>query len=161
VTGALIAAAGSTVLGAAAVTGWHALAGALLRLTYRRVNAGDLRFLARMLSVRVRYEFHGQDHPLAGVYRGRAEVVAFIARLHEAFPGSGFEVGDVAVRGWPWRVVAITWLAENLPLPGREPMRTRLAQRTVIRWGRVTELATVADTMNVQRAFGAVQPPGG
>jgi ketosteroid isomerase-like protein len=127
----------------------------ILRTAYARHNQGDQAPVLRSLAEKFHYEYHG-DSPLAGVRTSKAEMKEFLTGLTIRMPGHRFEAEDIAVHGPPWRTTVIVWLTLTVPLPGRPAMRSIVAQRARMRWGKITRLETLSDSKKVDEAFAAL-----
>lgn len=120
-----------------------------LREAFRQINSGDY---ARVLTQFAPHHQHlmlGQ-HALCGERRTLASTRRWYHRLARLLPELRFELGDIAVSGWPWRTTAtVTW-TDRFRLPDGSWGSNQGVHEFELRWGRVHRLVIHCDTARLQ-----------
>jgi ketosteroid isomerase-like protein len=115
------------------------LIGRLIRWGYAQAVRGDTRLLLTLAADDIEFVFPGQNS-FAGIYRGKAELDAWMQRFAALSPR--FEVHDVVVSGAPWNIRAAVRFSDRIG----EQYSNEGMEYLVIRWGRLTKLQVFEDT---------------
>ena len=121
-----------------------------LRRVFAALNRGDAAPMLASLAPRFEYRFEG-DSAIGGLRSGTASMAAWWQRLYRLFPGLQFEVEVVDVIGPPWHTRIHVLLAFRVPHAPDGPYRNVVMQRMVMRWGRITHIHTLEDTLRCAR----------
>ncbi|MBX3653011.1 MAG: nuclear transport factor 2 family protein [Ramlibacter sp.] len=128
---------------------YHAIVRRKLRNAFAAINAGAYEGIVAQFAPRHRHVMYGH-HALAGERRTAASTAAWYARLQRLMPDLRFDVGTIAVTGWPWHTVAtVTW-TDQFGLPDGGRGSNQGVHEFVLRWGRVHGLAVHCDTARLQ-----------
>jgi ketosteroid isomerase-like protein len=65
----------------------------------------------------------------------------------------------VLVKGWPWRTKAVV-LVDVQTIVAGEPYRNEVAQTLELRWGRITKIRTLEDTLKLAGALRRLSDAG-
>jgi len=116
----------------------------LLRWVYRKINAGDVEPVLRLIRDDVRFVFPGSNR-WGRMYAGKAQLEAFIRELVAL--GLQFRVHDVVVKGWPWNMTIYSLLSDRATDgDGRVVYENRAVEIWTARWGRIASGEVFEDT---------------
>ncbi len=116
-----------------------------LRRAFADINAGAYERILPQFAPRHRHVMYG-EHPLAGERHGLAATTQWYGRLARLLPGLQFEVGAIAVSGWPWRTVATVAWKDRFALPDGSQGSNQGVHEFELRWGRVHVMQVHCDT---------------
>lgn len=120
--------------------------------TFDAINAGNYAVMIDGLADEFTYHFHG-DHALGGFRNTRASMRAWWERIMKILPGAKFEVREVLVSGGPWRTrLAVTTSVQG-DLPDGTVYSNMMIQLMTLRWGKVTEVETLENLQELERAL--------
>ena len=115
---------------------------------FASLSEGDWRAAVEDVADDVHHIFPG-DNALGGERHSRAALEAWFERLYRLIPDLGFEVQEVAVRGWPWdTAVSVQWTDRGQG-PDGTPYENEGAHWIRLRWGRAVEIHAYLDTEKV------------
>jgi ketosteroid isomerase-like protein len=121
-----------------------------VRKRFAEMSRGDIAALLRWFGRDAHFVYPG-THALAGDHHPKPAIEAWFARAWSLFDFR-FDVHDVLVRGWPWRIrVATRFTVRVTARDGREFVNPGM-QYGVIRWGRIVEDRIHLDTQLVAEA---------
>jgi hypothetical protein len=127
---------------------YHAIVARRLRAAFAAINAGRFDGIVEAFAPEHRHAMTGR-HALAGERRSLASTARWYARLHRLLPGLGFDIHAIAVRGFPWRTVALVTWDDHFRLPDGALGTNRGVHEFELRWGRVTSLTVHCDTQRL------------
>ena len=89
---------------------------------------------------------HGSlgDHALGGQRRTREAQKAWFARVFRLFPDIRYNVREVLVRGWPWRMYVVAVV--EVSMPSQPGYSNTVMQQLDLCWTRVTRILNVEDS---------------
>jgi ketosteroid isomerase-like protein len=122
------------------------------RATWRRIAAGEVEAAGEMADADLRFHFVGET-ALGADLRGKDAFLAWFRNVAEHLPGLTFDVPDVLVGGWPWNTRVAVRLHISAPLPDGTTYRNEGVQWLRLRWGRMTDVWVLEDTIALQRAL--------
>ena len=126
---------------------WLALR--IIKRTTARLNAGDIRPALRTFH-RDGVEIFPGESSWGRVYRGRAEIEAFLRRFVDS--GLKLEPYDVVAKGWPWNMTLCVVFTDHLTTPqGETVYRNRGALYIKMRWGKIVSQEDFLDTQEVAK----------
>ena len=131
---------------------YRMIVAALVRSTWRKVAAGDVRAPIKLAHPDVTFRFVG-DTPLSATLQGAGAFERWFADAATRLPGLRFELRDVVVAGWPWDTRVATRLDVSMPLPDGTTYRNEAAQWARLRWGRMVDDWVLEDTAAVNALF--------
>jgi ketosteroid isomerase-like protein len=115
---------------------------------FTELSRGDWRATTAGIDPDVHHVFPG-DNALGGERHSRAAMERWFERLYRLIPEIGFEVHDVAVRGWPWdTAVAIEWSDSGLGADGSGYVNEG-THWIRLRWGKAVSIHAYLDTEKV------------
>jgi ketosteroid isomerase-like protein len=120
------------------------LAGMLLRWTYRRVNAGNVDTVMKLVADDIEFSFPGNNR-WGRTYRGKAEVEVFIRELVDL--GLHFQVHDTIAKGFPWNMTIVVVISDQATDPdGTLTYSNRGVEVWKSRWGKIVSGELFEDT---------------
>jgi ketosteroid isomerase-like protein len=124
---------------------------AKLRRLYAGVGRGNWQPIVDNLADTFVYRFIG-DTPLGGTRRTRAAMSEWWTRILTLCPGAALVPQRIVVEGWPWNTTVMTYVHFNAVIPGpggagRVPYQNEVMQLMTLRWGRITSILTIEDTL--------------
>jgi ketosteroid isomerase-like protein len=123
-----------------------------VRRTFEALSGGDIEAVVKELPPRVHHLFPG-DNPLGGERHSREAFGRWLERVWTLFPEISFEVGEIAVKGWPWDLrVAVQWTDRGRAADG-EPYENRGAHWIRIHRGKPVRVQAYLDTDKVTAAL--------
>lgn len=124
---------------------YHAVVRRKLRRAFRDINAGAYERILPQFAPVHRHVMYGQ-HALGGERSTPALTGQWYARLARLLPDLRFDVGAIAVTGWPWRTLAtVTW-KDRFSLPDGSTGSNQGVHEFELRWGRVHVMQVHCDT---------------
>jgi ketosteroid isomerase-like protein len=122
-----------------------------IRSIFDDANRGNVGAMIDALSSRFVYRFVG-DTPLGGQRSSKAAMKAWWERLYRMFPGAKFHLQTIVVEGMPWATTVMTYVKINGTVPadagiGRVPYENEFMQLMQLKWGKVTSVTTLEDTL--------------
>ena len=122
-----------------------------LRSVFASLNAGDPRPMLRSLAAEFVYRFEG-DTALGGERRTLDAMERWWARFFRLLPGARFEVRRVLVAGPPWATRIAVELTVRAPASAGSPDYVNAVMQSAdMRWGRLTRVHTLEDTLALRR----------
>ncbi len=131
---------------------YHAIVRAQLRRAFRHINAGDYAAILPQFAARHRHVMHGQ-HTLGGERHTMEATARWYARLQRLMPDLRFELGPIAVTGWPWRTWALVAWRDRFSLPDGSVTSNQGVHLFELRWGKVHALEVHCDTARLDGFF--------
>lgn len=127
--------------------------------TFDAINQGDYATMVEGLDDKFSYRFHG-DHALGGFRCTKESMTAWWERVFRLLPGARFTVEEVIVSGGPRRTrLAVTTHVQG-DLPDGSVYDNVMVQLMTLRWGKVTEVETLENLQELQRALDVVAAHG-
>jgi ketosteroid isomerase-like protein len=105
------------------------------------------------------YRFYG-EHALGGERHTAAALRLWWQRVFELMPGIAFQVDDVLVVGWPWATRAAVRLSLDVGMADGSRYQNVVMQFLTIRWGKITEIRTLEDTLLLKTALDRLAAQG-
>lgn len=140
---------------------YHAIVKRNLRRSFAALNRGDYEVITRQFpDSGARHWFSGSGHPLAGLRRSKANILAWYERLSRLMPDLAFDIEAIAVSGWPWHTVAMLEWRDTLSDRAGQRYANRGVHVITIAWGRVVALEVFCDTEYLQGYFAALRAQG-
>lgn len=127
--------------------------------TFEAINQGDYARMIDGLDDRFTYRFHGR-HALGGFRCTKESMAAWWERVLRLLPGARFTVEEVIVSGGPWRTRLAVRTHVRGPLPDGTVYENVMIQLMTLRWGRVTEVETLENLQELERALAVVAAHG-
>jgi ketosteroid isomerase-like protein len=128
-----------------------------IKWLFAEANRGNWTAIVDGLSEQFTYRFVG-DTPLGGVRTTRAAMIAWWERLYRLFPDAKFKVEMIVIEGPPWNTRIMTYVKILATQPscanGSKPYENEFMQLMQLRWGRITSVVTIEDTLR----FAALLP---
>ena len=137
---------------------YHHVVKTKVRRSFDGLNRRDTSVLLGGLHPQVRYRFVG-DHALGGERTSVDGVGRWFERVFRLFPDLQFDVLDVVVDGWPHRTRVMTRVAISSSVNG-DPYSNEMMQAVELRWGRITSIETLEDTLKLRRALDGLAAAG-
>ncbi|GAC1372921.1 MAG: nuclear transport factor 2 family protein [Hymenobacter sp.] len=119
---------------------------------YAHFSQGDIPGLLNLFTDDIEFIIPGPSQviPFAGVYRGKEQVAAFFAKLHDAMDFERFEAQEYIAQGD--RVVALGYSKVHVRATGK-PNEEEWAHAFLMRDGKVARLQEFTDTAATVQAF--------
>jgi ketosteroid isomerase-like protein len=131
---------------------YHWITERWVRSIFAAISKGNVEPMLDTLASRFVYRFEG-DTALGGERHTRGAMQLWWQRIFRLFPGLTFEVRDIIVKGWPWRTRIATYLRFHAVLPDGRPYHNDVMQIMAMRWGRITNIHTIEDTLRCARTL--------
>jgi ketosteroid isomerase-like protein len=125
---------------------------AKLRQVYAALNRGDAAPMLASLAPRFTYRFEG-DTSIGGQRHTQAAMRLWWARLFRLLPGLRFTIDQVIVKGPPWATRIAVELTVTTGPAETGGYTNPVMQFADMRWGRLTRIHTLEDTLLVHRNF--------
>jgi ketosteroid isomerase-like protein len=138
---------------------YHRIVAARVRKVFAEISAGNWEVMVRGMAPEFTYRFYG-DHALSGERHTREALRRWWERIFRLLPHPTFDVRDVVVAGWPWATTVATAVIVSADLPDGSRYENVVHQFVRMRWGKVTEVRTLEDTVVLQRALDVVAAAG-
>lgn len=140
---------------------YHAIVKRNLLNSFAALNRGDYAVITRQFRAQgVSHWFSGEGHPLAGLRRDKASILAWYERLAALMPDLAFEIEKIAVSGFPWRTVAMLEWTDSLSDRAGTRYRNRGVHVITISWGKVIALEVFCDTDYLNGYFEVLKAQG-
>lgn len=133
-----------------------------IRSLFAGANRGAWQPIVDGFADKFTYRFLG-DTPLGGQRSTQSAMQAWWQRLYRLFPDAKFEPQTIVVEGPPWntRVMTHVRVASSVPEgAGRERYENEFMQLMTLRWGRITSVTTIEDTLKFARALDKLKAAG-
>ena len=132
---------------------------AKLRQVFAALNRGDPLPMLASLAPRFSYRFEG-DTALGGERHSRAAMQLWWDRLFRLLPALQFTIHQVIVKGPPWATrIAVEMTVDTGPADAGG-YTNPVMQFADMRWGRLTRIHTLEDTLLVHRNFAQLAAAG-
>ncbi|MBM0275901.1 nuclear transport factor 2 family protein [Micromonospora tarensis] len=138
---------------------YHRIVAAKVRAVFAEINKGNYEPMLASLAPEFSYRFYG-SHALSGERRTAAAMRLWWERVFRLIPDARFEVDEVIVAGGPWFTRIATVAHVSGPLPDGTRYENTVNQILHMRWGKITKIRTLEDTVTLQRALDAVAVAG-
>jgi ketosteroid isomerase-like protein len=138
---------------------YHRIVAGRVRQTFAQISAGNWEPMVASMAPDFTYRFYG-EHALSGERHTHAALRAWWQRVFRILPNPTFTVDEVIVAGWPWSTRLATAVRVSYSLPDGSPCQNVFHQFLRMRWGRITEVRTLEDTVVLQRALDACAAAG-
>lgn len=138
---------------------YHRIVASRVRSTFAAINAGDVEQMISGMAPVFSYRFYG-DHALGGERHSPAGLRLWWQRIHRLLPNLVFQVDDVLVAGWPWATRIATRLSVDVELPDGSRYQNVVMQFLQMRWGKITEIRTLEDTLLLKNALDGLAAQG-
>ena len=125
---------------------YHQIVARKIRSIFASISGGDYEPMLKALAPEFVYRFEG-DTSIGGERRTLPAMRAWWERMYRLFPSLSFDVRDVIVNGSPWNTRAATYLKFRTPLPDGRVYENDVVQIVHLRWGRVTYVHTIEDSL--------------
>jgi ketosteroid isomerase-like protein len=138
---------------------YHRIVASKVRQVFAAINAGDWEQMVSGMAPTFTYRFYGQ-HALSGERHTAAGLRLWWQRIDRLTPGLTFALDDVLVAGWPWATRVATRVTVRVRLADGSEYQNVVMQFLRMRWGKVTEVRTLEDTVVLQRALDRLAAAG-
>jgi ketosteroid isomerase-like protein len=138
---------------------YHRIVATKVRSTFAAINAGDWEPMISGMAPTFTYRFYG-DHALGGERHTAAALRMWWHRLDDLLPGIIFQVDDVLVAGWPWATRIATLIRVDVGLADGSRYQNVVMQFLSMRWGKITEVRTLEDTLLLKEALDRLAAQG-
>lgn len=130
-----------------------------LRRAFDALNRGDHAPVLAAFGSPVEHVFFG-DHALAGSRHSMSSIVPWYQRLKTVLPDLQFDIQSIAVRGLPWRTVALVEWADRFTLPNGTRRSNQGVHVLRLKWGKVVSLRIYCDTQGLAAVLRDIQTQG-
>jgi ketosteroid isomerase-like protein len=132
---------------------YHRIVKRRVRALFDRINAGDWKAMTESLAPGFSYRFVG-DTPLGGIRNTRASMELWWQRLFRLLPAAQFYPQAIVSEGWPWNTTVVTHVRVSGVVPAAsgketEPYENEFMQMLTLKWGRITRILTIEDTLRL------------
>jgi ketosteroid isomerase-like protein len=124
-----------------------------IRHLFAEANRGNFQAIIDALGPAFVYRFIG-DTPLGGTRTTRPAMQAWFQRIYRLFPAATLHPQEIVVEGPPWNTRIMTYVKFRGMTPAGIPYENEVMQLMRLRWGRITEVTTLEDTLR----FAAILP---
>ncbi|MEV6805262.1 nuclear transport factor 2 family protein [Streptomyces sp. NPDC051132] len=138
---------------------YHRIVAAKLRKAFARIDSGDWQSMVDTLAPNFTYVFYG-EHALSGERHTREAMSLWWQRVFRLIPEARFEPLEIIISGGPWLTKVATRVKIGGPLPDGTHYDNVMTQFLYLKWGRITEIHTLEDTVVLQRALDAIAASG-
>ncbi|MEV4537783.1 nuclear transport factor 2 family protein [Asanoa sp. NPDC049518] len=130
-----------------------------VRSVFDEINKGNYEPMLASLAPEFSYRFYG-SHALSGERRTVEAMRLWWERVFRLMPQARFELAEIIVAGGP-RFTRIATVANvSGPLPDGTGYENTVIQILHMRWGKITKIRTLEDTVTLQRALDTVAAAG-
>lgn len=135
-----------------------------VRSLFVEANRGNWQAIIDSLSPRFVYRFIG-DTPLGGTRRTKPAMQAWFQRIYRLVPDAQLHPEVIVVEGMPWNTRVMTYVKfrGSLPSVAGQPgarYENEVMQLMQLRWGRITSVTTLEDTLRFARILPALAAAG-
>ncbi|WAU85147.1 nuclear transport factor 2 family protein [Streptomyces sp. Qhu-G9] len=138
---------------------YHRIVAAKLRKAFADINAGNWQSMVDTLAPDFTYVFYG-EHALSGERHTVEAMSLWWQRVFRLIPDAGFEPLEIVISGGPWLTKVATRVRIGGPLPDGTRYDNIMTQFMYLKWGRITEIHTLEDTVVLQRALDSIAASG-
>ncbi|APU19245.1 nuclear transport factor 2 family protein [Actinoalloteichus sp. GBA129-24] len=138
---------------------YHRFVARRVRRIFAMISAGDWQPMVDGMAPSFTYRFHG-EHALSGSRHTTGALRAWWERCFRLMPDPTFRVEEVLVTGPPWSTRVATVLTVTADLADGSRYENVVHQFVRMRWGRITEVRTLEDTLVLQRALDRLAASG-
>ncbi|MEU3524793.1 nuclear transport factor 2 family protein [Streptomyces sp. NPDC038707] len=138
---------------------YHRIVAAKLRKAFAQIDSGDWQSMVDTLAPKFTYVFYG-EHALSGERHTREAMSLWWERVFRLIPDARFEPLEIIISGGPWLTKVATRVKIGGPLPDGTRYDNVMTQFLYLKWGRITEIHTLEDTVVLQRALDAIAASG-
>ncbi|GAA2301153.1 hypothetical protein GCM10010234_50040 [Streptomyces hawaiiensis] len=138
---------------------YHRIVTAKLRKAFSDINSGNWQSMVDTLAPEFTYVFHG-EHALSGERHTVESMSLWWQRVFRLIPDAEFEPQEIIVSGGPWLTKVATRVRIGGPLPDGSRYDNVMTQFMYLKWGRITEIHTLEDTVVLQRALDRIAASG-
>jgi ketosteroid isomerase-like protein len=129
-----------------------------IRGLFKEANRGNWQAIVDTLSPVFVYRFVG-DTPLGGTRTKISSMQAWFQRIYKLVPDAQLHPEVIVVEGVPWNTRVMTYVKFRGTLPSaqglqRVPYENEVMQLMQLRWGRISSVITIEDTLR----FHAILP---
>jgi ketosteroid isomerase-like protein len=123
---------------------------------FAAANKGNWQLMVDELANPFVYRFIGET-PLGGVRKSKEAMGRFWERMYRLFPGFQFIPQTIVVEGPPWKTKVMTYVKIVGTVPGNdsrpEPYENEFMQLLTIKWGKITSVTTIEDTLRFHKVL--------
>jgi ketosteroid isomerase-like protein len=135
-----------------------------IRHLFAEANRGNFQAVIDSLAPVFTYRFIG-DTPLGGTRTTRAAMKAWFERIYRMVPDAKLVPQQIVVEGSPWNTRIMTYFKFQGTLPAKDgAARCRyendVMQLMHLRWGRITSVLTLEDTLRFHRILPKLEAAG-
>lgn len=138
---------------------YHRFVAAKVRQAFARISAGDYEAMIDGMAPRFTYRFYG-SHALSGERHTKEALRRWWQRSFRLMSEPVFEVQQVVVAGWPWHTTVATLVSVRARVTGAQPYQNVFMQIMTMKWGKLTDVKTLEDTVVLQQALDAAAAAG-
>ncbi len=138
---------------------YHRIVAGKVRQAFAEIGAGNYEAMIAGMAPRFTYRFYG-EHALSGERHTAEALRRWWQRSFRLMHDPTFEVQDVVVSGWPWRTTIATMVSVRAQVAGDRPYQNVVMQFMTMKWGKITSVRTLEDTVVLQRALDAAAAAG-
>jgi ketosteroid isomerase-like protein len=138
---------------------YHRIVAGKVRATFAAINGGDWERMISGMAPTFSYRFYG-DHALGGERHTATALRLWWQRIYGLMPGLVFHVDDVLVAGWPWATRIAVRISVEVGLPDGSRYQNVVMQFVGMRWGKITEIRTLEDTLRLSQALDRLATAG-
>jgi ketosteroid isomerase-like protein len=138
---------------------YHRIVANKVRSTFKQICTGDWEPMITGMAPQFTYRFYGESalsgerHTIDGLRR-------WWERSFRLLPNVTFDVEEVIVAGGPWATRIATRVRVHAPLIDGSTYDNVFMQNMHMRWARITQIHTLEDTANLQRALDRIAASG-
>jgi ketosteroid isomerase-like protein len=131
---------------------------------FAEANRGNFQAIIDTLGPGFVYRFIG-DTPLGGTRTTKPAMQAWFQRIYRLFPDATLHPQTIVVEGPPWNTRIMTYVKFRGVLPpvsGADgvPYENEVMQLLRLRWGRITSVTTLEDTLRFANILPALAAAG-
>jgi SnoaL-like domain len=134
---------------------YHSIVKRRIRWLMAEANRGNHQAIIDGLASTFNYRFIG-DTPLGGTRTKTSSMAKWFQRIYELVPDATLHPQEIVVEGMPWNTRIMTYVKfrGTLPASKTEPARpyeNEVMQLINLRWGRMTSVLTLEDTLRFDK----------
>ncbi|AOS62101.1 nuclear transport factor 2 family protein [Actinoalloteichus hymeniacidonis] len=138
---------------------YHRFVARRVRAVFAEISAGNWEPMVEGMASDFTYHFHG-DHALSGERHTKAALRAWWERCFRLMPSPTFRVEEVLVTGPPWATRVATRVTVSAQILDGSDYENVVTQFLRMRWGKITEVRTLEDTVVLQRVLDRLAAAG-